>query len=193
MIDQERDAVAALQRGDSGGLDILVHLHQSRALGVAYAVVGDRQTAEDVVADAFLRVFERIGQFDALRPFAPWFYRIVANGALKALRKTQPSSLDTDGARTREQVDMSLGPEATAVFADTLKLLLGAVLSLPDKQRVVVVLRYYLDMDERTIAATMKCPLGTVKWRLHVAKKRLRECLQGNQEEWTTYALREKA
>ncbi len=63
-------------------------MHQVRAPRAAYALLGDRQRAEDVVADTFLLVYERIGQFDIRHPFAPWFYRIVTNGALKALCKS---------------------------------------------------------------------------------------------------------
>jgi RNA polymerase sigma-70 factor, ECF subfamily len=81
MAEAEREAVAALQRGDVAGLGTLVRLHQVRALRTAYAITGDQTSAEDAVADAFVLVYEHIAQFDPARPFAPWFYRIVANRA----------------------------------------------------------------------------------------------------------------
>lgn len=70
--------------------------HQLQATRAAYLVVRDRQLAEDIVCDAFLRCFERIQQFDANRPFAPWFLRMVVNDALKAAeQRARHVSLDT--------------------------------------------------------------------------------------------------
>ena len=178
MNDQEREAIIALRGGNIRGLEALVRLHQLRALRTAYNITGDRQLAEDIVADAFLTVHDRIGQFDSRRPFEPWFYRIVVNGALKALRKTSRSPTVADEDTSIGQADPALGPEMNVLLRETRLLLWDAVGSLPPKQRAVVVLRHYLDLDERTIAQTLGCPLGTVKWRLHAARSRLRRILE---------------
>jgi DNA-directed RNA polymerase specialized sigma24 family protein len=69
----ELEAIDRLKHGDIGGLEAIVKTYQLRATRAAYLVVGDWQTAEDVVQAAFLQVYERIDQFDASRPFAPWF------------------------------------------------------------------------------------------------------------------------
>jgi RNA polymerase sigma-70 factor (ECF subfamily) len=172
----ERDAVGVLKRGDIQGLEALVRLHQLRAIRTAYAITGDRHAAEDVVADAFLTVYDRIEQFDERRPFTPWFYRIVVNAAIKAARQvSRVPFLDEDGEEIlSQQLDPSLGPEDRAVLRELRFLMVAAIYTLPPGQRAAVVLRYYLDMDEATIAETLRCPLGTVKWRLHAARKRLR-------------------
>jgi RNA polymerase sigma-70 factor (ECF subfamily) len=80
----ERDAVARLQRGDIGGLETLVRLYQVRAVRAAYLITRDAALADDIMQAAFLRAYERIGQFDATRPFGPWFLRGVVNDAVKA-------------------------------------------------------------------------------------------------------------
>ncbi len=169
-----------LRSGDIGGLGILVRLHQLRAIRTVYAIVGDRRVAEDVVADAFLTLYDRIGQYDERRSFTPWFYRIVVNGALKAVRSRQRDSTNSqeeDADWLDQKVDLSPGPEEEAIAREMRLLLLAAVYSLPLHQRAALVLRYYLDMDEASIAQTLGCPLGTVKWRLHAAKQRLRRDL----------------
>src|SRR5688572_14373836 len=95
-LSDERQAVDRLRGGDIGGLEVLVQRHQLQATRAAYLVVRDRQLAEDIVCDAFLRCYERIEQFDASRPFAPWFLRMVVNDALKAAEKrARHVSLDT--------------------------------------------------------------------------------------------------
>jgi RNA polymerase sigma-70 factor (ECF subfamily) len=179
LTEQEQEAVATLREGDVHGLETLVRLHQLQAVRTAYAITGSRHAAEDVVADAFLRVYERIHQYDSRRPFTPWFYRIVVNGSLKAVRNSRRtrSSDDLDMEWLKEQASESPGPEEEAATREMRLLLLSAIYTLPPHQRAVVVLRYYLDMDEATMAQTLGCPLGTVKWRLHAARQRLRRTL----------------
>ena len=84
---REEEAVARAKRGDIAGLEALVRAHQLRAVRTAYLIVGDRSVAEDIAQQAFLRAYQRIDQFHASRPFAPWFLRIVANDALKAVER----------------------------------------------------------------------------------------------------------
>src|SRR5437867_2966684 len=92
---QESEAIALLKKGDIGGLEHLVLGYQMRAVRAAYLTTRDLALAEDIVQSAFLRVWERIEQFDAQRPFGPWFMRIVVNDALKAtVRRDRTLSLD---------------------------------------------------------------------------------------------------
>jgi RNA polymerase sigma-70 factor, ECF subfamily len=179
LADTEQCAIDALRNGDIRGLETLVHLYQLRAIRVAYGIVGDRHAAEDIVADAFLIVYDRIVTFEAGRPFAPWFYRIVTNGALKAIRnnkRNEPQTSIQDNSPF-EPTDTQPGPHESAEYNELRILLLDAIYELPPNQRAAMVLRYYLDMDEASIAATLGCPLGTVKWRLHAAKQKMRESL----------------
>lgn len=182
MIEQEQEAITILRGGDIRGLETLVHLHQLQAVRAAYAITGSRHVAEDVVADAFLRVYDHVHQYDSRRPFTPWFYRIVVNGALKTLRAAQRthSSNDLDIEWLDQQAGESPGPEEEVATHEMRLLLLSAIYTLPPHQRAAVVLRYYLDMDEATMAQTLGCPLGTVKWRLHAARQRLRRTLTPN-------------
>ncbi|HYP40023.1 MAG TPA: RNA polymerase sigma factor [Chloroflexia bacterium] len=178
LSSDETRAIVLLRQGDIAGLEALVRLHQVRALRAAYAITGDRHAAEDVVADSFLTVYDRIHQLDERRPFTPWFYRIVVNAALKSQRRAANTAFtDDDMEWLDQQADQSPGPEEKAAMREMRHLLLAAIYTLPPKQRAALVLRYYLDMDEATIAATLRCPLGTIKWRLHSARRHLRRSL----------------
>ena len=90
----EQEAVARLQRGDISGLEPLVRRYQEPALHAAVLVCRDGALAEDLVQAAFVRAYERIGQFDARRPFGPWFIRSVVNDALKAVTRRRQVPLD---------------------------------------------------------------------------------------------------
>jgi RNA polymerase sigma-70 factor (ECF subfamily) len=107
----ENEAIVRLKQGDVRGLEILVKTYQLKAVRAAYLIVGDRALAEDVVEDAFLRVYERIGQFDPLRFFEPWFLRIVVNIARRCLcraaRLLAPSS-SISASRLAHPVSSSL-------------------------------------------------------------------------------------
>ena len=83
----EHEAIRRLKQHDLRGLESLVHDHQLEAVRVAMLVTRDRALAEDVVQSSFVRVWEKIGQFDEGRPFRPWFLRIVTNAALKAVTR----------------------------------------------------------------------------------------------------------
>jgi len=106
---EEQEAIARLKRGDIGGLEALVRRYQVRAVRTAYLITHDRALAEDIVQAAFLRAYERIGQFDAGRSFGPWFLRSVVNDAVKA------------AARRKRQVSLKASPEGEgASLADLL-------------------------------------------------------------------------
>src|SRR6476660_5248060 len=88
-------AISRIKQGDLSGLEILVKRYQVQAVHAAYMIIYDRALAEDIAQAAFVKVAEYIHQFDEERPFAPWFFRIVANDALKiAMRQKQNISLD---------------------------------------------------------------------------------------------------
>lgn len=187
MIVDDLNAIAALQRGDLSGLAVLVQRYQLRALRAAYLIVRDRALAEDLVQTAFVRAYDRIGQFDAGRPFAPWFLRGVVNDAIKAAtRRGRQVSLDAPAGHADDEdaatlaellADPAPGPETRAETADLQRAVWQALGRLPPAERGAVVQRYYLDRTEREMAADTHTPPGTIKWRLHAARARLRDWL----------------
>jgi RNA polymerase sigma-70 factor (ECF subfamily) len=189
-IVDETQAIAALKRGDPAGLEALVRRYQLRAIRAAYLIVRDRPLAEDLVQTAFLRAYDRIGQFDASRPFGPWFLRSVVNDAVKAAaRQARHRSLDDEASTSGEDgaadaallaellADPGPGPEALAETAETRRAVWRALGKLPSAERGAIVRRYYLDQGERQMAAELNTPPGTIKWRLHRARQRLRAWL----------------
>jgi len=191
MIVDESQAIAALKRGEVSGLETLVRRYQLRAIRAAYLIVHDRALAEDLVQTAFLRAYDRIGQFDEARPFAPWFLRSVVNDAVKAAtRRGRQVSLDAplagangvsdEGAAALAELlaDPGPDPETLAEAAERREAVWRALEQLPPAERAAVVRRYYLDYTEREMAVEANTPPGTIKWRLHSARQRLRAWLE---------------
>ena len=83
-------AISRLKQGDPGGLETLVRDYQVQAVYTAYMIVFDRSLAEEVAQTAFVRVAEKIQQFDEKRPFAPWFFRIVVNEGSRSCPTAKP-------------------------------------------------------------------------------------------------------
>jgi RNA polymerase sigma-70 factor (ECF subfamily) len=173
-------AISRLKQGDLSGLETLVRRYQARAVHAAYMIVYDRPLAEDVVQTAFVKVAERIQQFDDERPFAPWFFRIVVNDALKLANKQRRQvSLEGQPDHPAAQlaqwlVDPGLQPDQVVEQQDTRQIILKAISSLPPGQRAVIVMRYYFDMSMSDMSARTGRPLSTIKWWLRDARQRLR-------------------
>lgn len=180
----DRQAVKRLKRGDIAGLSALMVRYQVRATRTAFLIMQDAALAEDVVQEAFVNVYRSIGSFDAARPFAPWFMRIVVNGALKAARRSEgqvpldPLEDETELDYAERLIDPAPGPEDLLETAETEAALWAALGRLPAERRAVIVLKYYLELDDTQVAAQLSIPVGTVKSRLHFARRQLRALLK---------------
>jgi RNA polymerase sigma-70 factor (ECF subfamily) len=177
----EKNAIAQLKKGDIDGLALLVKIHQIEAVHVALLIIRDRGLAEEIVQEAFLQAYRKINHFDDRRPFRPWFLRIVINAALKSAQKQMRFVVleePQDGHPAADWlVDPALGPEAMAETAETHEMIWQALGCLTPDQRKAVVLRYFLDKNEREMVRELGRPITTVKWWLYSARHRLRTML----------------
>jgi len=181
----EPEAIARLKAGDIAGLEALVELHQVEAVQAASLITGDRQTAEDVVQQAFLRVRSSIRGFDASRPFRPWFLRIVLNDATKAaMRQARQEPLASDEVgdyegTLRQLAQNAREPEDALERQELVAAMRKAIARLSPSQRAAVVARYYTDLSTAEVAGRLNCAPGTVRWHLSQARARLRTMLDG--------------
>jgi RNA polymerase sigma-70 factor (ECF subfamily) len=182
---EEREAISRLKRGDISGLESLVMLYQGQALRVAYLTTRDYALAEDVVQSSFLRAYERIEQFDSTQPFGPWFLRSVINRAITAVRGQSGRLLELDDEAEIELASPDPGLLDMLESAETKSEILAALDKLPPKERAAIVMRYYLDWNDADVSQRLAVPPGTVRRRLHDARRRLRRLLPGY---WVTGA-----
>ena len=180
-------AITLLNQGDLSGLDTLVLRYQVQAVHAAQLIVRDRGLAEDAAQTAFLRIAERVHQFDDTRAFKPWFMRIVVNEALKMVRKEKrivplPEDAEKDNVRILVDAlaDGEALPEDQVILLESKERVRKALDQLTPEQRAVVVMRYFLEMRESEMVLELERPRSTVKWWLHSARKRLRSLLQGD-------------
>lgn len=183
----DRQAIAALKRGDIRGLETLVLRYQVEAVRTAYGIVGDAGLAEDIAQTAFLRLTSSIAGFDEARRFAPWFMRIVARDAIAAARRgSREAPLDQPGEDASDWLERLASREppidAQLEQAQTSAELWALLETLSPEQRAVVVLHFYSDLRHAEIAQRLDVPEGTIRSRLHAAIKQLRRLIARGSE-----------
>jgi RNA polymerase sigma-70 factor (ECF subfamily) len=163
------------------GLESLIADYQLKAVRAAFFIVQDGATAEDIVQDVFVRVYERIRYFDETRPFGPYLMRCVVNAAINTAQKREhfvPQSQDDDLNELERLLSCAESVEGQVELAEIQENILTAIATLPLRERAAVVQRYYLEMSEKEMAAALDAAPGTVKWLLNAARARLRELLK---------------
>lgn len=169
----EQRLVSLAQRGDQRAFGELVTRYQQVAFRAAYLIVRESGAAEDVAQEAFVRAYRGIGRFRVGEPFRPWLLRIVTNLGLNEVRARgrRVGLLERLGWGAAKS-----GPPADrpALVGEEQQELWNAVNELPADDRVVLYLRYFLELPEQEIALAIGKAPGTVKSRLSRASGRLR-------------------
>ena len=170
--------VERAQRGEVDAYEELVRRYQGIAHRTAYLITRDAAEAEDAAQAGFINAYYALGRFRSDAPFRPWLLKIVANEARNRRRSaTRRSGLELRLAEDRPRDDAAPSPEAAVLAREPRERLLQAVNRLAENDRVVIGLRYFLDLSEAEMAKVLGCAPGTVKSRLSRALGRLREVM----------------
>ena len=153
-----------------------MHAYQGIAFRTAYVISRNAADAEEAAQDGFVKAWRALGRFREGAPFRPWLLRIVANEAHNRVRSAgRRAGLALRAATEESSGDAAPSPEAVLLSAEQREGLLAAVNELPEEQRLVVSLRYFLGLSELEVAEALDVPQGTVKSRNARALERLRE------------------
>lgn len=163
--------VRQVRQGHLEAYGELVRRYQGSVFGVCYRMLGERQEAEDLVQDAFIRGYERLSTFDAAYPFGPWIRRVAANLCLNRLQRRQPILIELDEEAGLQGGVPGPSPESSAEKRQQAEDIRQAILALPPAYRAVVELRHYQDASYEEIAAALHLPLSDVKSHLFRARR----------------------
>jgi RNA polymerase sigma-70 factor (ECF subfamily) len=173
------EVIAACRRGDPKAFEEVVRRTYRHVYTQALRLVGDRQDAEDVAQESYVRVFRGLASFREEAQFETWLYRIVANTAMSYLRRRQRFGAvlaEPDDESPPREVVSDVRLEERAVDRDAL---VRALETLPASLRTVVVLKDVYGLTCLEIGEELGTTEGAVKVRLHRARKRLRGMLIG--------------
>jgi RNA polymerase sigma factor (sigma-70 family) len=171
----EADLIARAKRGDERAYEEIVERNQTIAFRVAWMISGSAADAEEAAQDAFLKAYRALGRFSEGAPFRPWLLRIVANEAHnRRVASGRHERLALRAAEERRPGDAVPSPEAALLDSERRTELVTALSSLPERDRLAIAYRYFLELSEAEMAAALGCRRGTVKSRLSRALARLR-------------------
>ncbi len=159
--------------GDLSAFEQLVLRHQEVVWRTAYRIIGDRQAAEDLAQEAFLRVFQAAGRYRPTAAFRTYLYRIVVRVCLDHLKKRRPQS----GADLTVVAEPALSVDEQAELGERADLVRQAIAELLPKQRSAVVLRYYEGLRGAEIADAMRTTTKAVERLLARARETLEQRL----------------
>jgi len=180
----EPEAIRLAQAGDAAAFDYLYQLHGRRVYALCLRMVGSPADAEDLMREAFLQLFRKIGTFRGKSAFLTWLHRIAVNVVLMGLRKKSLPAASLE--ETTEPDEETGGPPRKGVGAPDLRLsravdrvnLERSIKKLPLGSRTIFVLHDVQGYEHNEIADIMECSVGNSKSQLHKARTRLRELLQ---------------
>jgi RNA polymerase sigma-70 factor (ECF subfamily) len=178
-------SLTALQSGDRAEFARLVDAYSTPIYRLALKMLGVPQDAEDVLQNTFLKAFQHVGAFEGRSSLSTWLYRIAANEALMQLRRKSPAfsideePVDEEGADTTpvEFTDWCCLPESELASVEARKQLDQAIRTLPEKLRVVFVLRDIEGLSIKETGEALNLTETAVKTRLLRARLHLRERL----------------
>ncbi|MFD1954088.1 RNA polymerase sigma factor SigW [Paenibacillus thailandensis] len=172
-------------KGDQRAFAELVELYQDKLFHMAYRMLNNRQEAEDIVQDTFLRVYKNLDKYDENLKFSTWIYRIATNLCIDRLRKRKPSySLDAESSEHEGLDGYSMipsdnrTPESEVLLTETQRIVHQAIETLPPKYKTIMMLRYIQDMSLQEIGDVLDMPVTTIKTRVHRGREFLRKKLE---------------
>lgn len=180
--EEQQQWIERARGGDRHAFGLLVRQHQRRVYRLALHLTGSGGDADDVTQETFLRAYRAIDRFDGRADLFTWLYRICVNVCLNAIRRRKRrASSDLDDPRVPEPTaDPTQGrtdPAAALETDQTERRLAAALESLSPTLRSAVVLVLLQGMPHKEAADVLGCPEGTVAWRIHEARRRLRLAL----------------
>jgi RNA polymerase sigma factor (sigma-70 family) len=158
MDEKREQAMAMLERW--------VTAYQPVVFRAAYLILRDTQAAEDVAQDTFIRAYNAALRYDPGEGVRSWLYRIAVNTSLNELRRKKRERAAVGRMEIGGGVDPSDRSDTSSVVGE-------AIDRLPDRLRVAVICRYFLDLSEAEMAQVLGVRPGTVKSRLHEARRLL--------------------
>ena len=178
--------VQKARQGDKKAQEGLYLATNSAAYFVAMKITKDEEESLDIVSDSYIKAFASLDKLENDEKFPAWFNQIVANRCRDYLKKAKPmhlSDMTEDGEDFElEDIDGEI-PDELLENKDVIECVRRVVESLPEEQRMCVILRYYDEMSLHEIADTLEVSLGTVKSRLSRASKKMRDEIERLEKE----------
>lgn len=173
----ETDLIINIRNGDSDAFTKLYDRYKNNAVRTAYLITGNQASAEDVAQEAFVKCYLEIGKLQNPECFRTWFYRLLVRIAWRHA-KVEKRDVPVEDVYEESRPSGGRSTEQEYLDAETSDILYKQIRKLDKKKRTAVMLYYYSGLSTKEIAQVMGCLEGTVKSRLHFARKTLKSNLE---------------
>jgi RNA polymerase sigma-70 factor, ECF subfamily len=187
MVRQAEDAssetellIHRCQRGDREAFDRLMALHVDKVFALAWGVLRNREDAIDATQEVFIKLHGSVPRFRPTDNLSAWLYRVCLNHCIDRKRRVRSGQVEmTDEDWDRLQGSEQDRPEVRAQQSETGRIIRAAIDDLPERQRLVFILRHYKLLSINEIGEAIGCSSGAVKAHLSRATGKLRDTLKG--------------
>lgn len=173
---------AQILSGDTAAFEEILNRYKKSVFSIVYRMIGNYHEAEDISQEVFINVYKKLYQFDSSKKFAPWIHRIAVNSCITAMRKNNKVVLlNFDEGyiphyenNPREYLD---DPQLVFENKELKAEIESALMKLPESYRIVIILRYQLDLDNQEIADILGISRENVEVKVHRARKAMRKVI----------------
>ncbi len=173
----DRELVQRLCAGELAALGTLYDRYRLPVFHTALAITHDREAAEDILQECFLKLNSYAPRIDVSLPLEPWLYRVTVNLSYTWVSRRSRWLISLESVIDKLVSPARSGGEYHAEMSEFQAVLRRAIDSLPAGQRMTVILYYLNDLSLKEISYILDCPVGTVKSRLHYGREHLKKCL----------------
>jgi RNA polymerase sigma-70 factor (ECF subfamily) len=180
----DEQLIAKFQAGDLGAFDQIVERYQGQLINFVGRLLNDRNAAEDIVQETFLRVYRNKHRYKEIARFSTWIYTIAGNLARTELRRRKIRNFFSisqrgEGEKDYEIPDTDIDVEKSVEGSLVKEMILREVMKLPVYFREVIILRDLQDLSYEEISQILNVPLGTVKSRVNRGRSQIQKRLRG--------------
>jgi RNA polymerase sigma-70 factor (ECF subfamily) len=186
LKEEDRELITRARNGDEAAYRVLLHKYERAVFNICLRMVRNREEAEDLAQEAFMKVFAMLDRYNPSYAFSNWLFKITSNLCIDSIRKRRVSTLPMDAPMQSDQGEFERqyespddNPSQVLDKSEKMKLLAMAIDDLPEHYRIMIVLRHQQDLSYEEIAQSLDVPLGTVKARIHRAREMLKQRLAG--------------
>jgi RNA polymerase sigma-70 factor (ECF subfamily) len=180
--------IARAKSGDEIAYRTLLEKYERAVFSICLRMVRNRDEANDLAQDAFIKVFSMLERYNPSYAFSSWLFKITSNLCIDYLRKRRIETFAMDEPISGDKGDIQRqyeapdpDPETEYIRKEKMERLSEAVENLPPHYRIMLILRHQENLSYEEIAGSLEIPLGTVKARIHRAREMLKASLKGKE------------
>ncbi len=177
--DKMEEEIQWIQEVLSGNKDAYAHIinkYKNQLYATILRMTKNPQDAQDLVQEAFIKVYHQLGKFDGKGSFSSWMYRVAINHCMDEFRKKRYKMMQVE--INEEKVVNSNNPEVIFLKNEKNRQLERLIATLPEDERLIILLRYVNDLSYIEISELVQLPLSNVRNKLHRAKKKMRDTVK---------------